>query len=68
MSSLKLRFGGTDVLGQTVRLLEAALIMSKQNNFVVQESNREIAELNSKLLIVPHQSDCDNHQTGQSKN
>lgn len=60
MSSLKLRFGGTDVLGQTVRLLEAALIMSKQNNFVVQESNREIAELNSKLLIVPHQSDCAN--------
>lgn len=27
-------------------------IMSKQNNFVVQESNREIAELNSKLLML----------------
>lgn len=26
--------------------------LSKHNNFVVQESNREIAELNSKLLMV----------------
>ena len=48
----KLRFGSVDVLGQTVKLLESALNLSKQNNFVVQESNREIAELNSKLLML----------------
>lgn len=48
----RLRFGSVDVLGQTVRLLETALNLSKHNNFVVQESNREIAELNSKLLML----------------
>lgn len=48
----KLRFGGTDVLGQTLKMLESALTFTKQGNMLVQQSDREISELNSKLLML----------------
>jgi len=48
----KLRFGGTDVLGQTLKMLESALTFTKQGNMLVQQGDREISELNSKLLML----------------
>lgn len=48
----KLRFGGTDVLGLTAKLLESALAITKQDNLEARRAEQEMLELKSKLLML----------------
>ena len=48
----KLRFSEYDILGQTLTRLESAELKRKQKNTAAKEINRNIADLNAKLVMV----------------
>ena len=48
----KLRFSEEDILSESIRLLELAMVMQKRNNIQAKEASESLAELNTKLLML----------------
>lgn len=48
----KLKYSDTDILEQTERSLETAIMFMKKQNSDVMQINRQISDLNAKLLMI----------------
>lgn len=47
-----LRFGSENIIEESLRLLNRAILMSKRNNTEARDASKEIGELNVKLLML----------------
>ena len=47
-----LRFGSENIIEESLRLLNRAILMSKRNNTEARDASKEIGELNTKLLML----------------
>lgn len=47
-----LRFGSENIIEESLRLLNRAILMSKRNNTEAKDASREISEMNAKLLML----------------
>lgn len=47
-----LRFGSENIIEESLRLLNRAILMSKRNNTEARDASKELGELNAKLLML----------------